>query len=109
MAVERKVESTVKGLAAPVTLTSLGHEPSAEDNHIEYDENMTKRLLRKIDRHVLPPLVILYLMSFLDRTNIGNARLAHLEDDLHLKGLDYNVFQCPRRCRDNGSPSCLTL
>jgi len=30
-------------------------------------------------------------LSFLDRTNIGNARLAGLEEDLHMKGLDYNV------------------
>ena len=27
---------------------------------------------------------------FLDRTNIGNARLDNLEQDLHLHGLDYN-------------------
>jgi MFS transporter, ACS family, DAL5 transporter family protein len=27
----------------------------------------------------------------LDRTNIGNARLVNLEDDLHMTGLDYNV------------------
>lgn len=30
-------------------------------------------------------------MSFLDRSNIGNARLAGLEKDLGMKGLDYNV------------------
>lgn len=37
-------------------------------------------------------------LSFLDRTNIGNARLAGLEADLNMKGLDYNVwgiFQLP--------------
>jgi hypothetical protein len=39
----------------------------------------------------VPVLVILYLLSFLDRTNIGNARLAGLEKDLGLKGLDYNI------------------
>ena len=32
-----------------------------------------------------------YRLSFLDRTNIGNARLAGLEKDLGMKGLDYNV------------------
>jgi MFS family permease len=30
-------------------------------------------------------------LSFLDRTNIGNARLAGLEKDLKMKGLDYNI------------------
>jgi hypothetical protein len=32
----------------------------------------------------------LYLLSFLDRTNIGNARLAGMEKDLDMKGHDYN-------------------
>lgn len=60
-----------------------------------YDETATKRLIRKIDLNILPVLAILYLLSFLDRTNIGNARLAGLETDLHLKGLDYNVLLSP--------------
>lgn len=30
-----------------------------------------KKLLRKCDLHVLPPLFILFLLAFLDRTNIG--------------------------------------
>lgn len=34
---------------------------------------------------------LMYRLSFLDRTNIGNARLAGLEADLGMKGLDYNV------------------
>jgi len=31
-------------------------------------------------------------LSFLDRTNIGNARLVGIEKDLKMKGLDYNVW-----------------
>ena len=61
-----------------------------------FDEKQTKKLVRKLDRHILPVLVILYLLSFLDRTNIGNARLANLERDLDMSGLDYNVWY-PRR------------
>lgn len=30
-----------------------------------------KKLLRKLDLHVLPPLFLLFLLAFLDRTNIG--------------------------------------
>jgi hypothetical protein len=33
----------------------------------------------------------MYRLSFLDRTNIGNARLAGLEASLGMKGLAYNV------------------
>lgn len=52
----------------------------------------TKRLLRKVDWALLPFLSFLYLLSFLDRANIGNAKLAGLEADLGMKGkYDYNV------------------
>ena len=56
-----------------------------------FDALRTKKLLRKIDWMLIPFLAFLYLLSFLDRTNIGNARLAGLEADLGMKGLDYNV------------------
>lgn len=56
-----------------------------------FDEKRTKKLLRKLDWHLVPFLALLYLLSFLDRTNIGNARLAKIEEDLGMKGLDYNV------------------
>lgn len=32
-----------------------------------------------------------YLLSFLDRANIGNARLAGMEQDLNMSGFDYNM------------------
>lgn len=44
----------------------------------------------KVDRWLIPWLCLLYLLSFLDRTNIGNARLAGLEEDLNMSGHDYN-------------------
>ena len=34
-----------------------------------------RKLLRKIDWHVVPWLSVLYLLNFLDRGNIGNARV----------------------------------
>lgn len=36
------------------------------------DPAAEKKLLRKCDFYVLPPLFVLFLMAFLDRTNIGN-------------------------------------
>jgi MFS family permease len=57
-----------------------------------WDAVSTKKLLRKIDLALIPFLALLYLLSFLDRTNIGNARLDKLEDDLGLSRprLQYN-------------------
>ncbi|KAK6224208.1 hypothetical protein LQW54_000357 [Pestalotiopsis sp. IQ-011] len=42
-------------------------------------------LLRKIDAHLLPAVGILYLLSFLDRSNVGNARIEGLLDDTGIK------------------------
>jgi MFS family permease len=55
------------------------------------DEIAEKKLLQKLDRWIVPPVMLLYLLSFLDRVNIGNARLFHLEEDLGLHGNDYQL------------------
>ncbi|KAJ7083079.1 MFS general substrate transporter [Mycena belliarum] len=54
----------------------------------EIDEG---RLFLKLDWRLLPIVTLLYLWSFLDRTNIGNAKIAGLTEDLHLEGLQYNI------------------
>ncbi|KAL0956743.1 hypothetical protein HGRIS_002862 [Hohenbuehelia grisea] len=51
-----------------------------------------KRILRKLDVHLLPFVSLLYLLSFLDRSNIGNARVAGMLKDVNLVGLKYNVI-----------------
>jgi hypothetical protein len=50
-----------------------------------------KKLLWKVDLHVLPILWILYMFAFLDRVNIGNAKIQGLTKDLHMSGTQYNV------------------
>jgi len=75
------------------------HAPHDDVGYIEasesagWDTAATKRLMRKIDFTLIPFLALLYLLSFLDRTNIGNARLDTLEKDLHLskEKLQYNA------------------
>lgn len=39
-----------------------------------FDAQTQKKLLRKIDFRLMPVLAVLYLISFMDRSNIGNAR-----------------------------------
>ena len=55
------------------------------------DRAAEKRLVRKCDLHVIPAIALLYSLAFIDRINIGNARLQGLEKDLHMKGHDYNI------------------
>lgn len=49
------------------------------------------RILRKLDVRLIPMLAILYLMSFLDRGNIGNAKIEGLAEDLHMSGSQYDL------------------
>ncbi|KAF2814447.1 putative MFS nicotinic acid transporter Tna1 [Mytilinidion resinicola] len=58
---------------------------------IQYDEAEVKKILRKVDWRLLPLLSIIYLLSFLDRGNIGNARVAGLEKDLKLTPAQFNL------------------
>ncbi|KAH3916039.1 hypothetical protein HBI56_038760 [Parastagonospora nodorum] len=49
-----------------------------------------RKLLWKLDLKLLPWLSFLYLISFLDRTNIGNAKLDGLQQDLKMTDSQYN-------------------
>ena len=47
-----------------------------------------KKLMRRIDWHVVPWLAVLYLLNFLDRGNIGNAKARPFSCALVLFGRD---------------------
>ncbi|KAI1103832.1 MFS general substrate transporter [Jackrogersella minutella] len=48
-----------------------------------------RALLRKLDLRLLPAVGVLYLLSFLDRSNVGNARIEGLLADVHMTGNQY--------------------
>jgi hypothetical protein len=52
-------------------------EASEQWNNMSLEEKamFEKKLLRKLDFKIIPWLTLLYLISFLDRTNIGNAKI----------------------------------
>jgi sugar phosphate permease len=72
---------------APTKLEN-GHNDQASAAPI--DPVIEARVRRKLDMHLVPLLSVLYLLAFLDRSNIGNARIAGMEDDLHLTSSDYD-------------------
>ncbi|KAI8959551.1 MFS general substrate transporter [Daldinia sp. FL1419] len=57
----------------------------------DWHREMTKRLTKKVDFHLLPMLTLMYMLNFLDRNNLAQARLGTLEDDLGMKGTDFNL------------------
>jgi MFS family permease len=88
--------------------TDDGPMQDVEDSHSPEDVADEKKLLRKLDIHIIPLVMGLYLFSFLDRyvfylsldfslilitsrVNIGNARLYHLEEDLSLTPQQFQV------------------
>ncbi|KAI9735682.1 MAG: hypothetical protein M1834_001698 [Cirrosporium novae-zelandiae] len=50
-----------------------------------------KRLLRKLDLRIIPVLWFLFLVSFVDRGNLGNAKIEGIIPDLNMKGNKYNM------------------
>ncbi|KAI0976184.1 major facilitator superfamily domain-containing protein [Xylaria arbuscula] len=50
-----------------------------------------RKILTRIDWHILPFVTILYLLAFLDRVNIANAKTFNLVKDLNLKNTEYNT------------------
>ena len=72
-----------------------GDLAAREQNHGQIqrehiDPAVEKRVIRKMDRTVVPLVMALYLLAFLDRSNIGNARIAGMEEDLNLEGDRYD-------------------
>ncbi|KAI5793707.1 major facilitator superfamily domain-containing protein [Peziza echinospora] len=63
--------------------------PSEEKTNA--DKAYEKKLVAKLDKHIIPIVMLLYLFSFLDRVNIGNARLYGMEKDLGLKGMQFQT------------------
>ncbi|KAK6087717.1 major facilitator superfamily transporter [Seiridium cupressi] len=58
---------------------------------VHFDKAAERRVRLKIDLYIIPTVALLYLFCFIDRANIGNARLAGLETELGMTGTyDYN-------------------
>lgn len=57
--------------------------------HVDVSGIDEAKLLRKVDWKLLPWLSSIYLLTFLGRTSIGNAKLYNLKDDLRLGDQQY--------------------
>lgn len=68
---------------------SLQRKSLSNSTSIFDDPREERRLLRKVDWNVLPIPTLLYLVSFLDRSNIGNAKLEGLTKDLGISNDAY--------------------
>lgn len=62
-----------------------------EDKIPSINHPMEKRVLKKMDMFIIPLMGLLYFLSNLDRSNIGNAEVAGLSKDIGLVGRQYNT------------------
>ncbi|KAK5168929.1 uncharacterized protein LTR77_006238 [Saxophila tyrrhenica] len=87
----------------------LAHQEAARDHDVvgnhgvnpeeamhwgELTENelvLEKQLKRKIDMLIMPLVMLVYLMNYIDRNNYAAAKLQGLKDDLNLKGAEYQT------------------
>ena len=72
-------------------LTS-GDSPSVPLPISAYEKHEVRKTVRKLDAYLLSLCFILYTFSVLDRSNLGNARTAGLEDDVDLSGNRYPLL-----------------
>jgi sugar phosphate permease len=50
-----------------------------------------KALVRRIDKRMMPLMMLLYILNYLDRNNIATARLGNFEEDIGLVNEQYNT------------------
>ncbi|KAH9026169.1 MFS general substrate transporter [Lactarius hengduanensis] len=55
------------------------------------DPKVLRRATLKIDFYLIPIISMIYLLSFLDRSNIGNARVAGLTTSLHMSAKEFSI------------------
>ncbi|KAM0789340.1 hypothetical protein ACM66B_000172 [Microbotryomycetes sp. NB124-2] len=71
-------------------------DEAALDGHVAppflYNKEAERKLRWKIDIHVVPIVALSYLFCFIDRANIGNARVAGLERDLGILPPSYGGY-----------------
>ncbi len=68
----------------PVALDSEEEDEEAYVSTLTAEQE--RKVIRKVDLHMLPWMCLLYLLSFLDRSAIGNAVIFGMRNDLGLNG-----------------------
>ena len=88
------------GLHAKDQAEKTEHKGDAPPNYDEVqqaqaqgqiDPALNQRITRKFDTYIVPWLFGIWLLAFIDRSNIGNARIDGLATDLKLDGNKFNI------------------
>ncbi|KAI1346700.1 retrograde regulation protein 2 [Xylaria sp. FL0043] len=71
-------------LVEDIATDTFGGEPPTSEEE--------KSAIRKLDWRLMPMIFVIYSLSVLDRSNLGNAHVAGLDESLGLKGNQYSTL-----------------
>lgn len=80
----------------------LGKNGGQDSTEAQFDQKTERKALLKLDLLLVSLMCSLYLLAFLDRANIGNARVAGLQTDLGISDHQYQIGT-PQRIHDQKS------
>jgi hypothetical protein len=84
-------KSSMQNMDEKVVIQDSDDVSLRETRIISVTAHEVRVLTLKIDSKVVPILRLLYLICFLDRTNIANAKLAGLKKSLSMPSNGYNT------------------
>ncbi|KAF5383049.1 hypothetical protein D9615_004799 [Tricholomella constricta] len=90
MALETTEKSSSTIQTDPEKHVDASSVSSGADAPLAFDPRLEKTW-RKIDYCLIPVVAMFYFLSFLDRSNIGNARVAGLQKDLKMSNKEYSI------------------
>lgn len=70
-----------------VNKEEITHLTQLSDNELV----LQKKLVRKIDTLIMPLVITVYLMNYIDRNNYAAAKLQGLKEDLHMTDAQYQT------------------
>lgn len=86
-----KIATTLEAGAAPAHHGKLVPPPLVAAMSAEERATAEAKMRKKIDTRLLPMIILMYVMNYLDRNNIAAVRLAGLQSELNLSSVQYQT------------------
>lgn len=71
------------------TFRVVGLMSEDADFYTSFPEERRKKIFHKVDARLIPMLAVLYLISHINRANVGNAKIEGRVEDLEMTGVQY--------------------
>ncbi|KAL4953736.1 MFS transporter [Aspergillus filifer] len=88
-----KMDFPIKAEATVRDADTISTNNALENSNVEsiVPSTLERRVLRKLDLRLAPMFAVLYFVAYLDRSNISNAAVAGLKEQLRLTGSQYST------------------